>query len=244
MSFFQEYLDDLVMEKVADYLTEQTVQSQRSEEAALRKARQELLKDKKFINASDAGKKTMLANMYSKITGGHSGASLKNYTEARGYTHAVGGPMNLQDEADFGTAGFSRKGAVTGLQLDSAGKHMYDPKSGGLLYTRGAAPAASAGVTAATSKARLAARQKRMDQLGQADHLHDIGYRRGEGLGATLKKHAPKESIIGKATGAAQSMHEYLKSKGKYAPHAAYGAAGAAALGGGAYLYNRNKKKR
>jgi hypothetical protein len=50
--------------------------------------------------------------------------------------------------------------------------------------------------------------------------------------------------ILDRIKAAPGEAHKYLKSKGKYVPHAVYGGAGLAALGGGAYLYNRNKDRR
>lgn len=51
-------------------------------------------------------------------------------------------------------------------------------------------------------------------------------------------------SYLDKAMALPGQAHKYLQGKGKYVPHAVYGGTAAAALGGGAYLYNRNKNKR
>lgn len=178
MSFFQEYLDDLVMEKVA-YLSDLDLTGQtRTFDQKVRNALSNLVKSKEFKDADAPTRQKMYAATKKTALGG--------YTEMeRGYKglRGMGPPDNDTIEAI----------------------KKYEK-----MHNR-----ANAIGDSARSARETAAYNAR----------HEGG-------------------MFGKAKHLAGGIHSKLQGYGKYAPHAAYGTAAAGAVGGAAYLYNRNKKKR
>ncbi len=214
MSFFQEYLDDLVMEKVADYLTEMDASKQVATENRIRQARIELAKNKKFINASPAKKKKMLEEMYNKASAPFSQAQA-DYALARAQK---GADMELHPGTD---PSYKLRDIVS-----------HDEATGTTTWKDRVNKGAVSGAQSAYDK-RLAA-------MG-TEHEGHRGLRTGK---ASLKDLLHEErSMGGKAMDAVSGAHNYIQGLGKYAPHAVYGAAGLGAAAGAYHLATRKKRR-
>lgn len=160
MSFFQEYLDDLVMEKVADYLSEMDEFGTSSTADARVKANlNKMLKSKAFEEADDAGKMKMYREAKSKGLAAYTQAA-EDYRQGRTFGPKTQSATKYLDklEAHRSREAQAMYDAQHGLPSSSAGGAGYlDRIKGGLRsagshisahkgkYGAGAAAAAALG---------------------------------------------------------------------------------------------------